>query len=123
MNFVDCVLTVWRALQIAVLMCYILSHVCSKIMNMNTCLGMQRLFAEGSGGQLGPYSMLNISGTYKGNDIGLTNSSTNYGNFSLNGLELMTFLNAVFLCYLFRRVCLVHSAILYQGRLIKMGMG
>jgi hypothetical protein len=37
---------------------------------------MQRLFAEGSGGQLGPYSMLNISGTYKGT------WSLRSGNFS-----------------------------------------
>ncbi|XP_024359669.1 transmembrane E3 ubiquitin-protein ligase FLY2 isoform X2 [Physcomitrium patens] len=36
----------------------------------------ERLFTEGSGGQLGPYSMLNISGTYKG-----TWSHRN-GNFS-----------------------------------------
>ncbi|KAG0555929.1 hypothetical protein M758_11G012300 [Ceratodon purpureus] len=36
----------------------------------------ERLFAEGSGGQLGPYSMLNISGTYKGT------WSLSSGNFS-----------------------------------------
>lgn len=37
-----------------------------KVKNLSPSVLVQRLFTEGGGGQMGPYSMLNISGTYKG---------------------------------------------------------
>lgn len=47
-----------------------------KVPSFEEALWHERLFAEGSGGQLGPYTMLNISGTYKGT------WSLRSGNFS-----------------------------------------